>query len=72
MWSRMPAEQLIAAHFKESHQLAIGERMLAQLMLTIANEDPKALVEVRGRNLATAEPRVVVVTVRELRTAIGK
>ncbi|MGH3666044.1 MAG: rod shape-determining protein [Egibacteraceae bacterium] len=63
----------IATHVRREYAVVIGERTAEQLKMTIGSaypqaEEPKA--EIRGRELATGMPKVILVGSEEVREAI--
>jgi len=66
-------DETIAAYMKREHSIALGERTVEQVKMSVASAYPleeEFHAEVRGRDLVTGLPRTVVVSTQEIREAI--
>jgi rod shape-determining protein MreB and related proteins len=64
----------IQSYIRSEYAVAIGERTAEELKIAIASAYPQAAepkAEIRGRELATGLPKVVLVSAEEIREAIG-
>jgi rod shape-determining protein MreB len=65
-------EGAIVGYLKRVHRLAVGERMVEQIKASLGAIGESPGLEVRGRDMTSAQPRKTVVTVHEIRGAVKR
>jgi len=68
-------DEAIIAYVKKEHSLALGERTAEEIKITLGSAYPLAQelhAEIRGRDLVSGLPKVLVVSTHEIRRAIAE
>ncbi len=68
-------DEAIISYVKKEHSLALGERTAEEIKITLGSAYPleeELHAEVRGRDLVTGLPKVLVVSTEEIRKAIAE
>jgi len=68
-------DEAIISYVKKEHSLALGERTAEEIKITLGSAHPlqeELYAEVRGRDLVTGLPKVLVVSTEEIRQAIAE
>src|SRR5580658_4850999 len=68
-------DEAIISYVKKQHSLALGERTAEEIKITLGSAFPlreELYAEVRGRDLVTGLPKVLVVSTEEIRKAIAE
>ena len=68
-------DEAIIAYVKKEHSLALGERTAEEIKITLGSAfplDEELYAEVRGRDLVSGLPKVLVISTEEIRKAIAE
>jgi rod shape-determining protein MreB len=68
-------DEAIVSYVKKEHSLALGERTAEEIKITLGSAYPlqeERYAEVRGRDLVTGLPKILVVSTEEIRKAIAE
>ncbi len=68
-------DESILHYIKRKHNLAIGERTAEQIKTTLGDvlpEEPYQTMEVKGRDLVSGIPKTVIITSKEIQSAISE
>jgi rod shape-determining protein MreB len=68
-------DEAIIAYVKKEHSLALGERTAEEIKITLGSAFPleeELYAEVRGRDLVSGLPKVLVISTEEIRKAIAE
>ncbi len=68
-------DEAILQYIKRKHNLAIGERTAEEIKTTIGNvlpEEPYETMDIKGRDLVAGIPKTVIVSAKEIQTAIAE
>jgi len=68
-------DEAIMTHVKRKYNMLIGETSAEQIKIKIASAfpmDPEQQLEIKGRDLVTGIPQVIIITSEEVRKAISE